>query len=121
MAIGASEWNQCGAWSVHLYRLIEVAWQKEAQLVASERDEFKIQARQFEAMRFGTSVALGDGIIAIGAPRNVAAEEGGLPGAVFLFENDGRTWAEMAKLEPGGNVENFPSRLAPAETAFHKN
>ena len=117
LAIGASEWNQCGAGSVHLYRLIEGAWQKEAQLVASDRDEFKIQARQFEAMRFGTSVALGEGIIAVGVPGNVPAEEGGLPGAVYLYEYDGQTWAETAKLTPGDNVESTPSRLTPSVCA----
>jgi hypothetical protein len=117
LAIGASEWNQCGSGSVHLYRLVEGAWQKEAQLVASDRDDFKIQARQFEAMRFGTSVALGDGIIAIGAPGNVPAEEGGLPGAVYLYEYDGQNWAETAKLTPGGNVERTPSRLTPSVCA----
>jgi hypothetical protein len=114
LAIGASEWNQCGAGSVHLYRLVEGTWQKEAHLLASDRDEFKIQARQFEAMRFGTSVALGEGIIAVGAPGNVPTEDGGLPGAVYLYEYDGHTWAETAKLTPGNRLEGTPSRLTPS-------
>lgn len=117
LAIGASEWNQCGAGSVHIYRLFEGAWQKESQLVASDRDEFNIQARQFEAMRFGTSVALGEDILAVGAPGNVPAEEGGLPGAVYVYEYNDQTWVQTAKLTPAGNVESTPSRLTPSVCA----
>ena len=114
MVIGASEWNQCGAGSVHVYRRVEAAWQKEAQLVASDRETFAQQARQFEAMRFGTSVALGEGIIVVGAPGNVPEEDGGLPGAVYLYEYDGQAWGETAKLTPGSIPDGTPSRLTPA-------
>lgn len=114
MVIGASEWNQCGPGSAYVYRLSGGEWREEAQLTASDRDAFKTQARQFEAMRFGTAVALGEGIIAVGAPGNVPMKKGGQPGAVYLYEYDGQSWVETVKLMPGGGLEGTPSRLTPS-------
>ena len=114
MVIGASEWNPCGPGSAYVYRLLDGEWREEAQLVASDRDDFIQQARQFEAQRFGTAVALGDGIIAVGAPGNVPLEEGGRPGTVYLYEFDGQTWLETAKLTPSGSLGGTPSTLTPS-------
>lgn len=114
LVVGASEWNQCGMGSVYVYRLSDGAWQKEAQLVASDREAFAQQARQFEGMRFGTSVALGEGIIAVGAPGSIPAEEDRHSSAVYLYKYDGQTWGETAKLQPSNAPTSPPSSLTPA-------
>ncbi|MBK8900267.1 MAG: hypothetical protein IPM53_03720 [Anaerolineaceae bacterium] len=100
LAVGASEWNPCGHGSVYVYRASGEVWPLEAQLTASDRDEFSQQARLYEGQRFGTAVAVGEGIIAVGAPGNELSSTGASPGAVYLYEYDGRTWVETAKLMP---------------------
>lgn len=114
MVIGASEWNQCGAGSAYVYRLSGGEWRQEVQLTARDREAFNTQAQPFETMRFGTAVALGENLIAVGAPGNVPVEEGGLPGAVYIYEYNGQTWAETAKLTPDGNLDGTPARLTPS-------
>lgn len=115
LVIGASEWNICGPGSAYVYRFSEGEWREEAQLVASDRDVFIQQARQFEAQRFGSSVVLGEGIIAIGAPGNAYPIAGGYTGAVYLFEYDGRTWVETTKLTPGRpDPEPAPIQATPS-------
>jgi hypothetical protein len=100
LVMGASEWNPCGHGSAYVDRFLGGEWHEEAQLMASDRDVFIQQARHFEGQRFGSSVAVGEGIIAIGAPGNPRPIAGGYTGAVYLFEYDGRSWAETAKLTP---------------------
>lgn len=100
LVIGASEWNQFGPGSAYVYRHAGGVWPEEAQLMASDRDAFRQEAGQFEGQRFGSSVAVGDGIIAIGAPGNSHPIVGGYAGAVYLYEHDGQNWVETAKLTP---------------------
>lgn len=100
LVVGASEWNQCGDGSVYVYRSRDGEWLEEAQLIASDQEEFAQQARQFEGQRFGTAVSVGEGIIAVGAPGNVLPEAGGHSGAVYLYEYSSQLWRETTKLAP---------------------
>jgi hypothetical protein len=100
LVIGASEWNPCGHGSAYVYHSSGGAWQEEAQLTPSDREGFVQQARRFEGQRFGSSVAVGEGIIAIGAPGNASPIAGVYTGAVYLYEYDGRNWVETAIITP---------------------
>lgn len=96
LVVGASEWNPCGPGSAYVYRASGDEWSAEAQLTAGDDNDAAGNAR-----RFGTSVAVGDGIIAVGAPGDPPDAGGELPsGAVYLFEYDGRSWVETATLMP---------------------
>lgn len=101
LVIGASEWNQLGPGSAYVYRLVGETWQEQAQLFASDRDE-----GQF-AQRFGNAVALGEGMLAIGAPGNDDPEAGENSGAVYLFERQDGAWVETAKLIPDSPKEEL--------------
>jgi hypothetical protein len=106
LVVGESEWNHSGSGSVYVYRLLDGAWQQEAQLKASDSDK-----GQF-AQGFGTSVTLGDGILAVGAPGTDDSQAGENIGAVYVFEFDGRSWVERAKLMPDRtNQENVQNEL----------
>jgi hypothetical protein len=112
LVIGAPEWNPCGHGSAYVYRVSGREWQLEAQLIPSDRDDFEKQARRFEGQRFGSSVTVGEGIIAIGAPGNVQPAAGEPPGAVYLYEYDGQAWIETAKLTPDPlDLDAGPSQL----------
>jgi hypothetical protein len=100
LVVGASEWNYYGAGSVYVYRLSGGEWQQEAQLTASDWKAFREQAGKSESQLFGDSVAVAGDSIAIGAPGNPGAISAGYSGAVYLFEYDGQTWKETAKLTP---------------------
>jgi hypothetical protein len=100
LVVGASEWNPCGHGSAYVYRVSGGDWSVEAQLTADDQVEFMKQARQFEGQRFGTAVAVGQGIIAVGAPGNVLPAAGGHSGAVYLYEHDGLAWGQTEKLTP---------------------
>lgn len=104
LAVGASEWNQLGPGSVYVYRASNGEWREEAQLIAGNRDEFLEQAQQYGGQRFGTSVALGDGVIAVGAPGSVHANPE-YNSAVYIFEHQGDAWLETARLVPGSSVQ----------------
>lgn len=98
LVIGASEWNHCESGSAYVYRFSDGDWLEEAQLIASDRDEFEQQARRFEGQRFGSSVAIDDGVIVVGAPGNARPASEDIPSAVYIFEFDGLGWMETAKL-----------------------
>jgi hypothetical protein len=104
LVVGASEWNQLGPGSVYVYRSSSGEWREEAQLTAGNRDEFLEQAQQYGGQRFGTSVALGDGVIAVGAPGSVYSNPE-YKGAVYIFEHMGDAWVETARLVPSGSVQ----------------
>lgn len=104
LVIGAPEFNHLGPGSAYVYRLSGAEWHEEAQLAARDRRVYENQDGLFEGQRFGSSVAIGDGIIAIGAPGNTIVGE--YTGAVYLFEYDGQDWAETAKFAPGPLSEN---------------
>jgi hypothetical protein len=94
LVVGAPEWNYYGPGLAYVYRFSGGQWQEEAQLVASDRAEFI----HYRGQRFGSSVAIDNGTIAAGAPGN---RDSILAGAVYLFEYDGQTWVETAKLTAG--------------------
>jgi hypothetical protein len=115
LVVGASEWNPCGHGSAYVYRASGGGWSLEAQLTAGDRDDFVRQARRFEGQRFGTSVAAGEGIIAVGAPGNVYLAGEAFPGAVYLYDYDGHAWMEMARLTPDSSASGAaPAWLAPS-------
>jgi hypothetical protein len=108
LVVGASDWNQLGPGSVYVYRLSNEGWLEEAQLTASDRDLFTERAQLYGGQRFGTSVAVGDGIIIVGAPGSVQPVDSKYNGAVYVFEYTGDTWEETARLtpsQPGRSIE----------------
>ncbi|MFW6098083.1 MAG: FG-GAP repeat protein, partial [Chloroflexota bacterium] len=107
MVVGASDWNTDGAGSAYVYRFSESeqTWQEEARLLPSGED-----GRRMRHL-FGAAVAIGDGVIAVGAPGADDPVYGANTGAVYVFEHlDGR-WTETAKLRsnrPDGNGGQEP-------------
>ena len=102
LVVGASEWNYYGAGKAYVYRLSGGEWQEEAHLVAHDGGE--------QSWRFGASVALGEGIIAVGAPGSEDPQVAVDSGAVYLFEYDGQTWVETAKLTPDRSEQDAQTR-----------
>jgi hypothetical protein len=98
LVVGAAEWNQVGPGSAYVYRRSGQGWRQEARLITSDLAEFEAQASDFASQRLGTSVALGEGIVAVGAPANTDALTDRYAGAVYLFDFDGESWVETAKL-----------------------
>lgn len=98
LVVGAAEWNQLGPGSAYVYRRSGQGWRQEARLITSDLAEFEAQASELASQRLGTSVALGGEIVAVGAPGNTDALTGGYAGAVYLYEFDGESWVETAKL-----------------------
>ena len=76
-------------------------WVQEALLESSQ---------QIRSTRFGTSVALGDGMVVVGAPR-----AGALAGAVFVHEPAAGGWSVTAELSsPDGPASFFGASVAVA-------
>lgn len=74
--------------SVYVFVRDGVTWPQQAKLYSSD---------PIRGDLFGTSVALGDGFLAIGAPGRDGP--GGInQGAVYIFEGEGATWQEAALL-----------------------
>ena len=103
LVIGANDGNHYGPGSAYVYRFLGGAWQPEAQLTASDRNE---------GQGFGGSVALGEGIIAIGAPGNTYPKAKGYPSAVYVFEYGGQNWVETAKLMPAPSDQDTDPEAA---------
>lgn len=104
--LGATDWNHYGDGYAYLYRHSGESWQLEAQLAASDRGPgAPAHPGSMGGQRFGSSVSLGDGILVVGAP-GTDARAGA---AVYVFEHDGQTWIETAKLSPEGAGEGQPS------------
>ena len=98
LVVGAAEWNHRGPGSAYVYRRSGQEWRQEARLMTSDPAEFEALTGEFASQRLGTSVALGEGIVAVGAPGNTDALTDGYAGAVYLFEFNGESWGETAKL-----------------------
>jgi hypothetical protein len=113
MVIGASEWNQIGSGSVYVYRRINNAWQLEANLSASDRDN------GHEGQRFGTAVALEQNLLAIGAPGYGAKEGQANNGAVYLYQYQDQSWRKTARLTPD-NIAGDASLGSPNEFNFSR-
>jgi hypothetical protein len=89
---GRPEGEAAGA--AYVYRKnSEGEWQLETTLVPSDRF-FVTQHDQ----HFGESIAINGGVIAVGAPGADDPHVGKDTGAVYIFEFNGRTWVEKAKL-----------------------
>lgn len=98
--VGASEWNYSGDGYAYVYRHVDGVWQEEAQLAASDRNPVPpTEARGLRGQRFGSAVALGDNILAVGAP----GTDPTFGGAVYIYAYNGQTWTETAKLVPAGD------------------
>ncbi len=94
--IGASEWNYSGEGYAYIYRRVDGAWQEEARLAAEDRSPIPPQERRpLPGQRFGSDVALDGNLLAVGAP---GADR--MAGAVYVFEYEGQTWRQTAKLSP---------------------
>lgn len=105
LVVGASEWNMYGSGSAYVYRYTDGEWREEARLTATGT------AGEPQSRRFGASVAIGEGAIAIGAPGSEDPMAGVDTGAVYLFEQAGQTWVETAKLTPDRfNQDPIPPR-----------
>lgn len=103
--VGASEWNYSGDGYAYVYRRLDGVWQEEAQLVASDRNPISPrEARGLKGQRFGSDVALGDGILAVGAP----GTNPDFGGAVYIYEYDGHSWIEAAKLVSDATDSDAP-------------
>jgi hypothetical protein len=100
LVVGASDWNQLGPGSVYVYRFLSGGWAEEAQLIASDRELFIAQAGQYGGQRFGSSVAVGDGMIVVGAPGSLRSAKSGYNGAVYVFDHDEKGWTETGRLTP---------------------
>ena len=89
VAVGAQstdlERDDMGA--VHLFEVASGSVAKVATLAAADGE--------LEA-RFGASVALGDGLVLVGAPGVILSELN--EGAAYLFEREGDAWTQVAKL-----------------------
>ena len=84
--------DYCDSGAVYVFRHVGEAWIEEAILTPTGIDEY---------WSFGGAVAIDDGTIIAGAP--TAATQTGL---AFVFEFDGSSWTEQARLEPGDPDED---------------
>lgn len=98
LVVGAAEWNKWSPGSAYVYRRSGREWRQEARLATSDLAEFEAQTGEFASQRLGTSLALGEGIVVVGAPGNNDALAAGYAGAVYLYQFDGQSWVETAKL-----------------------
>jgi hypothetical protein len=94
---GAPLWGRPpgdGTGAAYVYRRsAEGDWQTEAYLIPSDR----IGGIQFD-QHFGETIALNEGMIAVGAPGADDPQAGVDTGAVYIFENNDNAWVETAKL-----------------------
>ena len=104
LVTGAPRWNSPGAAAGRVYifrRTAGGAWRSEATLTASDRDD----GFQYD-QHFGASVAVNSTeplvppVVAVGAPGADDPLAGDNTGAVYIYEYDGRSWVETAKLTP---------------------
>lgn len=90
IAVGASEDREAAyeAGAVFVYRRGAAGWAFEAKLTAEDA---------MPGDEFGQSMAIDGNRLLIGAPGHPASTLGG---AAYIFEFDGQTWAQTAKLLP---------------------
>jgi hypothetical protein len=103
LAVGAPGAND-NQGAVYLFNLLSRAATESQKLLATDG---------MTGDRFGTAVALKDGILAIGAPRANLRDSGSLSGAVYVFTPDRRFWVEAQKLsDPTNSFLEFGNTLA---------
>ncbi len=99
LVAGAPRWGRPpgeGTGTAYVFRrTAQGTWQQEATLTASNRDD----GFQFD-QHFGESVGISGGIIAVGAPGADDPQAGDNTGMVYIFEHDGQSWVETARLAP---------------------
>ena len=81
--------------SVYIFERQGSSWVEVAKLLASDAAEND---------RFGISVSIDDGYVVVGADFDDAGSENS--GSAYIFERQGSSWAEMAKLIPTDGAEN---------------
>ncbi len=95
LVVGAKDDDEGGslAGAAYVYRFINDHWAQETKLIASDTEPFVL---------FGTSVAIDDDVIVVGARRsNEHLKDGGVVvdiGAAYVFRFDGQDWVEEARL-----------------------
>ena len=103
-APGNSNENGAAAGAVYVFVRDGTTWSQQAKLLASDGDNIDA---------FGSSIALFEDILVIGAPRNTN-ENGTRAGAVYVFMRTGDTWTEQAKLiaSDGVGSDDFGLQVA---------
>lgn len=112
LAIGSPQPNQppMGPGLVHVYRSSGGAWSEEARLTPDDREVFTNQVLSNEGQRFGGAVAVGEGVLAVGAPGIVELFSGRYAGAVYVFNYEGHGWVKTAKLTPDSADRPAPQK-----------
>jgi hypothetical protein len=83
-----------GAGAAYVYRRTsDGEWRLETPLIPSDR----FGGTQLD-QHFGESIAINGGVVAVGAPGADDPQAGKNTGAVYIFEFNGKTWVETAKL-----------------------
>lgn len=92
----------CG--SAYVFEFNGATWTSQGQLIASDGGSFD---------RFGWSVAVSDGVIAVGA-RGDDTAAGADAGSAYVFTRSGTTWTEVQKLAPADpfNGDRFGESVA---------
>jgi len=108
VAIGAGRVGVDGTGAVYVFVRTGTVWSEEAKLTPSD-------GAPFDA--FGTSVALDEDTIVVGAPMNAAAAPGSYAnGAAYVFTRGAGGWTEQAKLgATGANGDLFGYAVAVAD------
>ena len=104
LVAGAPLWNSPGegTGAAYVYRRSPTGdWQPETTLVASDRDD----GFQYD-QHFGEAIAVNGTVIAVGAPGYDDPQAGDNIGAVYIFEYDGHSWVESAKLTSSNTTPN---------------
>ena len=108
VAIGAGRVGVSGTGAVYVFVRSGTAWSEEAKLTPSD-------GAPFDA--FGTSVALDEDTIVVGAPMKASTTPGSYAnGAAYVFMRGAGGWTEQAKLTaPGANGDLFGYAVAVAD------
>lgn len=81
---------EVGAGAVHVFEYSDSTWTESAMLVADDAKEYE---------RFGTSIALRDSLLLVGA-NGGENDNGSRSGTAYIFRLDGTGWQQEAKLSP---------------------
>jgi hypothetical protein len=94
LAVGAGRVGVNGIGAVYVFVRTGTVWSEEAKLTPSDGSVFDA---------FGTSVALDEDTLVVGAPMNAAATPGSYAnGAAYVFVRGAGGWTEQAKLSAAG-------------------
>ena len=77
------------------------------QVVAAERLSAEPDTRYQPPPDYGKAIALGDRVMAVGAPAGTAGPESTDPGSVYIYRRGLTGWAQEARLKPGDQDEEI--------------